>query len=730
MKKNLSGKNHHAYKNKGTAALCAFSSYLFNDKFPISVFSSRRYGCWFLSKIIASILCLPFLLVLCGSYCFAENRNDYDKYLYYARVFFHQGKYREAINEYEKAQSIVPDSKNAILNMALIYKNMRLYQESVKEYKKLLKIEPEGIIYKNLGEVYLLSGKPRDALNAFNAAIKLGQENALINFWMGDCFAQGGNTEKAQRAYQHSIKLDPEFILPHLRLADIYFEKKMWQKAEKEFEKLKELDPSIKSVYSKLMVVYFNEHKYKDSLAIARKVKAIEPDNPDAPQYIAKIHTRIKEAFKKELLKKEKKRLKELFAQNVISLKKLQAPLVRVHIADAKKTRFKCGADFFIQDQDTKKIIFKGEKNKLYTLVAEKEFNSFFDDKVKLADFKNDVLIFHKEPKASILIFDIEAGKGKYWASKTDRIYRGKLRIVHSADEYLRIINIVNLEEYICGVLPSEMPGDWPIEALKAQAIAARSEAYRKLNRHKEQGYDFCSGVHCQVYSGAKVETRNSNKAIKQTEGLIAFYNGQAIDAVYSNSCGGHTQGNIFGDRTAVDYLKEKQDCFKPTGFYFPLSPLELEDWLWSTNIPVFCNNEKFSRRSNFRWQRLYTKEQLQKLINKQLDIGNLISIDIVERLPSSHIHKIKITASKGEFFIEKELNIRNLLGNLRSGMFNIDVRLNKKNEAEEFLFYGGGWGHGVGMCQVGAATLAERGYSCDDILKFYYSGINIKKTY
>jgi SpoIID/LytB domain protein len=274
------------------------------------------------------------------------------------------------------------------------------------------------------------------------------------------------------------------------------------------------------------------------------------------------------------------------------------------------------------------------------------------------------------------------------------------------------------------------MPSDWPMEALKTQAIAARSEAYRKLNRHKEQGYDFCSGVHCQVYSGAKVETKNSNAAIDQTEGLVAFYNDEAIDAVYSNSCGGHTQGNIFGNRRVVDYLKEKQDSIKPTGFYFPLSPLELEDWLWSTNIPVFCNNEKFSRRSNFRWQRLYTKEQLQELIRKQLDIGGLISIDITERLPSSHVHRIKITGTKGEFLVEKELNIRKLLGNLRSGMFNIDVSVDKENTANEFLFYGGGWGHGVGMCQVGAATMADHGFNCSEILKFYYSGINIRKLY
>lgn len=683
-----------------------------------------------LGKIMAAVFCGFFLVTLSDNYCFADTADDYNKYLYYGRVFFHQGKYREAVNEYKKAEKIHPGSKDAILNQALLYKNMRLYRDSIAEYERLLKIKPDSVIYKNLGEIYLLAGEPLDALNAFNTALKLGKKDALVYFWQGECFVEQKKMEGAIEAYKKAIKLDDKFILPHLRLAEIYLENKMWQDAEKEFEKIKELDPSIKSTYSSLMEIYFNEQNYEQALAIARKVKAIDPGNSAAPQYIAKIHEKTGEAFKEELAKREKIRLEDSFARKVKSVKKLQAPLVRVHIADAKKMRFKCGASFFVQDESTKKIIFSGKKNKLYTIIAGKEEISFFDDKERIADFKTDFSISHDQPNATILIFDVEAGTGEYWASKTDRIYRGKLQIRYGADEYLRIINIVDLEEYLRGVLPSEMPSDWPIEALKAQAIAARSEAYRKLNRHKEQGYDFCSGVHCQVYSGARVETKNSNSAIDQTAGLIAVYNGEAIDAVYSNSCGGHTQGNIFGERVQVDYLKEKQDTLNSTGFYFPLSPLELEDWLWSNNIPVFCNNERFSRRSNFRWQRVYTKKQLEELIRKEIDIGDLIAIDIVERHPSSHIHRIKITASKGEFFVEKELNIRNLLGNLRSGMFNIDIKLDKKNIVKEFLFYGGGWGHGVGMCQVGAATMAEHGFNCDEILKFYYSGINMKKIY
>ena len=120
----------------------------------------------------------------------------------------------------------------------------------------------------------------------------------------------------------------------------------------------------------------------------------------------------------------------------------------------------------------------------------------------------------------------------------------------------------------------------------------------------------------------------------------------------------------------------------------------------------------------------------MEKLINKKQHIGRLISIDIKERHPSSHVHSIYIKGSKDELFIEKELNIRRLLGDLRSGMFNINVKLDKNGQAESFLFYGGGWGHAVGMCQVGAATMAERGFDFKEILNFYYTDIEVKKLY
>lgn len=681
-------------------------------------------------KQIFIILIFLFLISLPYAETWAQETDVYSNHLYRARVFFNLGEYEQAISEYNRAARFSPDAKIIELNKAFIYKNMRLYKKAALLYRKLLKEGQSGILFRNLGEVYYLNSMPDKAIKSFKRAREMGLEDAGIYFWLGRCYEDKREMQKAVDAYRQAIRQDEEFAIAHLVAANIYIRNRMWKEAQKELEKIQVLDPSIKDIYPSLMSVYFNQRSYDKALKAARKVQAVNPEDTQAKKYISEIHKISGKELGEKLKQKEYARMKDSFAKKV-SLKNVpNGPTIGVHIGDVKRLRFKAGADFSIKDIASDIVLCEGKKNKLYTLVLQKDGIFFSDEDKKILDFKKSVLMTQDDKRSTILIFDVEAGKGKYWASKSDRVYRGTLKIELTEQGYIQIVNSLSMEEYLYGVLPSEMPSSWPQEALKAQAVAARSEAYRKINRHKEQGYNFCSGVHCQAYNGAKVETAATNSAVDSTTGLVAVYDGKPIDAVYSNSCGGHTQGNIFSERVDVPYWQHKTDSLMPTGFFFPLSALELEDWLGSDKIDVFCNNKAFSRKSNFRWQRLYTRVQLEDLINKKKDIGRLISVDIKERHPSSHVHSIKIKGSNGEFIIEKELNIRRLLGDLRSAMFNIDVKLDKHGQAESFLFYGGGWGHGVGMCQVGAATMAERGFDFREILEFYYTDISIEKKY
>lgn len=659
------------------------------------------------------------------------GEDSFRECLYRGRILFNQGKFGQCLEEYEKAEEIDFLAKETILNLAIVYKNLRQYKEAIEQYKTLLTLEPHRIVYLNLGEIYYLNSMPKEAISAFNYAIKMGEQSGLVYFWLGKCFADKGDRDNAELNYEAAVKKDDQFVLAHLALGRLYTEKKIWEKAQEEFEKVKELDPSITEIYSALARSYFQQAKYEEALAMFGKARAVDPEDKEAQLYINEIYKIKGEGFKKELAKKatERRSLKPI---RMVKPKKVkQAPLVRVYIGQAKILRFKCGLDFVIKDEKEESSIFAGKENEVYTLVSKGQGIRLFLEKKPLAEFKQKINLSLNNPQATIVIFELGTAEGQYWAAKIDKAYRGRIEITSGEKEELKIVNAVNLEEYIYGVLPSEMSCAWPKEALKAQAVAARSEAYVKLGRHKQEGFDFCSDVHCQVYSGANIETEATNQVVDETCGEIAVDSkGRPIDAIYSNSCGGYTQENIFGKKEEVSYLKGRLDALDEIDFFFPLSPLELEDWLWAKDIPVNCNNVELSRSSNFRWMRCYEKEELEKLINKKLKIGSLISLTILERDNSAHIKKIEILGTQGKFIIDKELEIRKLLGNLRSSMFNLDVKVNREAKAQEFIFYGGGWGHGVGMCQSGAATLAQKGHTYQDILKFYYSGIEIKKMY
>lgn len=668
-------------------------------------------------------------MVLLFSCCLRAQDDDPRDNLYQARILFNQGKYQQAIDAYEPTKQEDYFLKVALLNQALIYKDTRQYEQAIKLYKKLLTIEENKMVFFNLGEVYYLNCLPDKAISAFNQALNMGYRNGMIYFWLGRCLQDKGNIESAKQSFQQAVAVDDSLVLAHLELGSIYAREKILLKAQEEFEKVRELDPSITEVYPALAEVYFDKKEYEEALKAFHKVLTIDPDNAKAQQYIDLIHKIVGKGLKKDLEKKEEKRLESALAKEIIPKEAPTAPVVKVLIGEVKSFRFKSGSDFSLCRQADGAVLFSGAANTLYGLSEYAGNISLLNNGEKKNSFTEAIVIILADPHATILLFNVESGKGEYWASITDRSYRGQLEVA-AAPGILRLINTINMEEYLYGVVPSEMSANWPQEALKAQAVAARSEAYVKMKRHAKEGYNFCPGVHCQVYGGANVEASSTNKAVDQTCGQIGLYEDKPIDAIYSNSCGGHTQSNIFGECEPIPYLQGIQDVAENIGFFFPLSPLELEDWLWMKNIPAFCNNVKFSRDSNFRWMRTYSRKQLEKLINKQMDIGTLKDIIIRERSDSSHIQRIEIIGSKGKFEMKKELNIRNLLGNLRSSMFNIDVKLDEKGNPEEFIFYGGGWGHAVGMCQVGAATMAQQGYSYIDILKFYYSGIEIKRMY
>lgn len=270
--------------------------------------------------------------------------------------------------------------------------------------------------------------------------------------------------------------------------------------------------------------------------------------------------------------------------------------------------------------------------------------------------------------------------------------YRGKI-IVKVDGSSLLLINIVDLEDYLLSVLPSEMPSVFQIEAQKAQAISARTFAWATHGKHKKDGYDLCDSTDCQMYEGVSHERTASTEAVKATAGMVMTYNGKLISAMYCSDCGGRTKdGNS-------PYLCSVTD--KPEG-----------------------SSEEACEHDGHSWTKSWTVDEFEKMLQKSHPrIKDIKNICVTDQDGSGRAESVKIDCGNGSTAVDGT-DFRSLFGNsvIKSTFFTAKI------ENGNVLFEGKGFGHGIGLCQFGANGLASSpyNYTYDRILKHYYRGIEI----
>lgn len=340
------------------------------------------------------------------------------------------------------------------------------------------------------------------------------------------------------------------------------------------------------------------------------------------------------------------------------------------------------------------------------------------------------------EPLQSGGTFTIQTGKAD--DKGKGRLYEGRLEVHPAGDGTLEVIIALPMEEYLKGVVPYEIGSDSPIEAMCAQAVAARSEAYVALVTRKYAGdhYDICSDVQCQVFRGNERRTASSDESVRITRGNVLLFEGQPISAYYASNCGGHSEDirNVWGDRS------QERAYWDSTGFdgdesaAFDLSHEEdLRKWL-DSSPSVYCNPEKYEipkwAQKNFRWTREVNADDLTKWIAEKKDIGRVIAIKPLKRGVSGRLVELEFVGETGSCVIGPELKIRRLFTpGLRSAAFVVDSQ-GPAERPDSFIFRGAGSGHGVGMCQTGAIGMANAGKTFREILKHYYPRAEIKALY
>ncbi len=353
------------------------------------------------------------------------------------------------------------------------------------------------------------------------------------------------------------------------------------------------------------------------------------------------------------------------------------------------------------------------------------------DDKILVEGLNNekllDSLILTSDlARAQLEIRNVPYGVGWWWEGKENRIYEGKISIYKDENKNLEVVVELPLEEYLKGVVPYEIGGDSPLEALKAQAVAARSEAVVALtsNLYRGKHHDLTSDVECQVFSGNKKRTADSDKAVEKTRGIILSVDGKPINAYYASNCGGHSEyiKNVWPDRPEVNPYQYALSDTKERVNLDLSSQEKVREWILS-QPDVFCNPNLGTAlpdwsKNNFRWRKEFTTEEISTMISGEKNFGKLLDIQILKRGASGRIYSANFIFENKKIQVDGELAIRQLFKpSLRSSCFIVNIEENK------FVLNGAGWGHGVGMCQSGAVAQAKMGSNFKDILNHYYRG-------
>ncbi len=661
--------------------------------------------------------CLFFLPV---SFCLAQ-----------VPEFYNNAEFNKAVRSYYKTAE--NNDISGYLNLAVIFKDLVHYERGIKVLNSArVEFGNDSRILRFLGRLYYLNGQLDSSISVFSLLLKNEPDDRDALITLGLCYLEKENIPLAQEYFQKILKIDKDNVVARLSLAELYYRQNKLEESVREYKALSFIDASIGQVYEYWGDILIKMGNFKEALKIYEKISFMDPQNKQISEKLSGIRKELgKEYFEKG--KAERKIAKErklVFVKPADKVK--NAAFIKIGLASIDgSAEFKCSTNFTVKTRSNQFLIGQGNAGESYSILKTRGNNKLLITNTKKENMVIDEPIVIKPAKAegAITLFDIKFGSDNFWSNAEDRSYRGEIEV--SVDNgVIKIINQLSMEEYLYGVIPAEMPTNWPLEALKTQAVAARSESIAKLGRHRSEGFDLCAEVHCQVYGGVEKETELGNMAVNLTRGMILEYDSKPVDAIYSSNCGGHTQGNIFGSKGFIPYFIGTMDMPEGQKLSFPLSPLELESWLKDPPAEIYCNIPEYSKSSNFRWVRIYSAEQLRGMVDKISPVGDIKKIIVLKRNVSGHVDKIKFTGSDGVAEVQNELRIRKLLGNLRSSMFKVETKYGQDGRPEEFIFYGGGWGHGVGMCQAGACGMAKAGKAYKDILLHYFPRAVLKKIY
>lgn len=438
----------------------------------------------------------------------------------------------------------------------------------------------------------------------------------------------------------------------------------------------------------------------------------------------------------------------------------MEKPYINVGIVTGKEISFTLNGKYLTQEGEV--------------ITGQLKASAMWNGEISLDTKKiESIELTPEDNNCSFTLHNVTIGISYHWERQEEQTFTGKLKLITDGENVIAI-NILPVEDYLVSVISSEMSATSSLEFLKSHAVISRSwllaqiEDRDRKNVHKSlqqnfttdenciirwydredhKLFDVCADDHCQRYQGiTKASNPSVAKAVKETEGMVLMYGDEICDARFSKCCGGvsETFDTCWEDKD-YPYLQPVIDDSENKDIPDLSIEENAEKWIRTTPA-AFCNthDEKVLKQilnnydqettDFYRWKVKYSQKEISELIHRKTDIefGDIKDLIPMQRGKSGRISRLKIVGTLRTVTIGKELEIRRALSesHLFSSAFVVDKTEVAGSVPSEFTITGAGWGHGVGLCQIGAAMMGEKGYSYDKILLHYYRNAEIKKVY
>lgn len=628
------------------------------------------------------------------------------------------------------------------------------WMESTGEFDLALVLRNRALILKELGDMAralddltclsALTGEPEDLLllgwslyqtGRFQEAIEtlLPVREALADdpwshYVLARAWQATGRYDEAVAAFEAALGVDERFAPAYYHMGLLKRELGDSPGALAALTRAISLDPSYTELYEPLAQLNEEAGNIERAWRYYRGAALRYPTDPEPQAAVLRLAEEYGDMLRDIERAENAERLAAARHRTVQPIADRSGiPLVRVGLAEGQaQVRISAGGPFIMLAEDVQAVA-RGEGERIYTAIASGSGLRILDaDGNKVAEVQGALRLQQVDDSQTFILYDMVFGQGYFFATIEHRQYRGSLELLPRPSG-LTVVNEVNLEEYLYSVVPSEMYATMPMEALKVQAMAARTYTLRNMGRYRSRGFDVLGSVASSEYRGVDREHPNSTAAVDATRGLVLLYGNQLVDAVYSAEHGGHSAAaeEVWGGAHA--YLPGRFDGGEG-GPEFPLLPSALFGWL--TGIPeTYASTAGFGLRSTFRWVQPMPAARLQAIVDARADIGRIRAIVPRGRALSGHVSTVEFVGTHGIYRVSSD-RIRSTLGGIKSNLFRIEAIYGEDGFPVEFLIIGGGSGHGVGMSQIGAAGRALAGQTAEEIIAHYYPNVRVARRY